>query len=657
VSSQRNTGKPNAGQRLPEQAKSATARSVVLGTAGHIDHGKTALVLALTGTDTDRLPEEKARGITIDLGFAALDLIGPDGQRFDVSLIDVPGHHAFLRNMLAGTGGIDAVMLVVAADEGVKAQTVEHLQICRLLGIARGLVVLTKRDAVGAERLAEVRAEVAGLVEGTFLEGAPVLAVSALRREGIAELKAALTRLVATVPERGADRVARLPVDRVFSVRGFGTVVTGTLQAGVVRAGETLRLEPVGRGVRVRGVQVHGKARVEAAAPNRVALNVAGVEVGEVERGNVVVPEGTLEPVRVVDAEVEGLAGAAGLRHRQRVRVHAFASESLATVLLYAPDEGQAVEGGQRRALVRLRLARPMVLAPGDRFVVRQPSPAVTWGGGVVVDAHPLPRVRKTAALSWLREVQGAAAAEQVLLRVKRRGVSGLSLGGLVAETGYTAEALRRLVGPLLAAGRVVAGGSGDHFVDSGVLAGVETAIRKEVARAAEGRAARAELRARVRAEEWVFALAVQRLQASRQVVAQGEVLALPGQITSAGKAELSGRVREVDELYRAAGLASPIVSEAAERLRMGQPELRATITSLLRAGRLVRMGSDALLVHADALARLTGELRAKHRGRSFDVGWFKALTGLSRKHAIPLLEYLDGVRVTRKTGEMRVVV
>ncbi len=221
--------------RSAEAENAGEVRSVVLGTAGHIDHGKTALVLALTGTDTDRLPEEKARGITIDLGFAALDLTGPNGVRYDVSLIDVPGHHAFVRNMLAGAGGIDAVMLVVAADEGVKAQTVEHMQICRLLGIERGLVVLTKRDAVNDERLAAARDEVGQLVKGTFLQGAPVLAVSALRRQGLPELKAALARLVAAIPRRSEDHVTRLPVDRVFTVRGFGTVVTGTF-AGRSRA-------------------------------------------------------------------------------------------------------------------------------------------------------------------------------------------------------------------------------------------------------------------------------------------------------------------------------------------------------------------------------------------------------------------------------------
>ncbi len=632
--------------RSAEAENAGEVRSVVLGTAGHIDHGKTALVLALTGTDTDRLPEEKARGITIDLGFAALDLSGPNGVRYDVSLIDVPGHHAFVRNMLAGAGGIDAVMLVVAADEGVKAQTVEHMQICRLLGIERGLVVLTKRDAVNDERLAAARDEVAQLVKGTFLEGGPVLAVSALRRQGLPELKAALARLVAAIPRRSEDHVTRLPVDRVFTVRGFGTVVTGTLQAGRVRAGESLRLEPGDRAVRVRGVQVHGKARAEAVAPNRVALNVAGLDVNNVTRGDTVVPEATLEPVTVFDAEVETLAGR-GLRHRQRVRVHAFASESLATVLLFeAGDE----------TIVRVRLAKPIVLAPGDRFVLRQPSPALTLGGGRVLDAHPLPRQRKTAALAWLHGVRNTSASEAVRLRVARRAATGLTMPRLVAETGWTREALQGWVAPLLAQGSVVAGTQGELLVSAEAVRTAEDCVLSDLGRAEGGKAALAALRARQRLTEAVFALVLQRLQTARRVDVRGDAASLPGR-TAEQPAALSGSAARVERMYRDAGLAAPIVSEAAERIRMTAQELRAVLTALLRSGTLVRMGSDALLVHVEALNQLTAELRAKHQGRSFDVAWFKGYTGLTRKHAIPLLEYLDGTRVTRNVGGTRVVI
>ena len=627
-------------------------RSVVLGTAGHIDHGKTALVLALTGTDTDRLPEEKARGITIELGFAALDLVGPGGQKVEVSFIDVPGHHAFVRNMLAGAGGIDAVMLVVAADEGVKAQTIEHLQICRLLGIERGLVVLTKRDAVSEERLGEARGEVAELVEGTFLEGAPVLAVSALQREGMRELKAAVALLAAEIPARSTDQVPRLPVDRVFTVRGFGTVVTGTLQAGQVRAGESLTLEPERRSVRVRGVQVHGAARAEARAPNRVALNLAGVEVGDVSRGDTLVPEGTLDPVEVLDAEVEVLAGAPALRHRQRIRVHAFAAESLATVLLYE-GVGDAVVG---RQIVRLRLAKPMVLVPGDRLVLRQPSPARTVGGGRVLDAFPLPKLRKAATPAWLRELRSAVGAEAVERRVWRRGVAGVGVAQMVRETGATREALRQWIALLSAQGVVVVG-TGELLLSGEALREVQARVLRELGKAQGGVAGKTELRARVGVAEAVFELATGRLRAAGQVETKAELLGLPGRVAHDGRAPLpGGRAAQVEGMYRAAGLGAPIVSEAAERLGMGAAELRGVLTTLLRAGTLVRMGSDALLVHADALTKLVEALR-QHRGKSFDVAWFKRFTGLTRKHAIPLLEYLDGTRVTRNAGGVRIVI
>ena len=627
-----------------------SARSVVLGTAGHIDHGKTALVLALTGTDTDRLPEEKSRGITIDLGFAALSLTDARGNRFDLSLIDVPGHHAFIRNMLAGAGGIDCVMLAVAADEGVKAQTIEHLTICGLLGIERGLVVLTKVDAVGAERLAEARAEVGRLVAGTFLEGAPVVATSAVTRAGIAELKAELVRLAAAVPERSRERVARLPLDRAFTVKGFGTVVTGTLQAGSLRAGASYVLEPGSRTVRVRGVQVHGAARAEVEAPNRVALNLAGVEVGEVQRGDIVVMPETLRAASTLDAILTPVPGAPALRHRSRVRVHAFAAESAATLLLYDDPQAKRTNGA---VLGRLRLAKAMVLAPGDRFVVRGQSPAVTMAGGRVLDASPLSRQRRAAARVWLDAVMAADEAGQVLLRIARREMQGSGLPALVAETGLTAETLRRLLGPLVVEGEVVGAGEGAHLLTAEALKRASGMILAEVARA-KGAVPAPELRSRSRLEDWVFQLTMRGLERGKQLAATPAgwaVPAAPGDEAPKGDPRLAA----VEALYRRAGLASPILSEAAAALRIDPKQLPGLITELLRAKKLVRLGSDHLLMHAEAVAALRAEL-AKRRGSRIDVASFKTLTGLTRKHAIPLLEYLDGARVTRNDEGVRVI-
>lgn len=631
---------------------SSSGRSVVLGTAGHIDHGKTALVLALTGTDTDRLPEEKSRGITIDLGFAALSLTDARGSRFDLSLIDVPGHHAFIRNMLAGAGGIDCVLLVVAADEGVKAQTVEHLTLCALLGIERGVVALTKADAVSVERLREARAEVRELVRGTFLAGAPVVATSAVTRAGIAELKAALAETAAAVPERSRERVPRLPLDRAFTVKGFGTVVTGTLQAGSLRAGSSYVLEPGGRAVRVRGVQVHGAARAAVQAPNRVALNLAGVEVAKVHRGDTVVAADTLRAVTVVDAVLSPVPGAPALRHRSRVRVHAFAAESPATLLLYDDAAAGKREAGDA-VLGRLRLAKGMVLAPGDRFVVRGNSPAVTIAGGRVLDAQPLPRQRRAATRVWLEAVRTADEAGQLLLRIARREVRGSGLPALVAETGLTAETLRRLLGPLVVAGEVVGAGEGAHLLTAEALKRAMGSVLGEVTRAKAAVAAPA-LRSRTRLEDWVFQLAARGLERRKQLAATPAGWAVP--VAAGAEAPMGDpRLAAVEALYRQAGLASPILSEAAAALRMDPKQLPGLLTELLRAKKLVRLGADNLLMHADAIAALTAEL-GKRRGGTIDVAGFKALTGLTRKHAIPLLEYLDGVRVTRNVGGVRTV-
>ena len=633
-----------------KQPSTALVRSVIVGTAGHIDHGKTALVLALTGTNTDRLPEEKARGITIDLGFAALEVKDDLGNVFDLSLIDVPGHHAFVRHMLAGAGGIDCVVLVVAADEGVRAQTREHMAICTLLGIPRGLIVLTKKDAVNEERLQQARIEVEHLVQHTFLEGAPVLAVSARTGEGIPDVITALGQLASLVPRRSADAVARLPLDRAFSIRGFGTVVTGTLQAGTMYAGDTLELQPKQAAVRVRGLQVHGLARNVAEAPCRVALNVPAIEVAGVKRGDTLVPTNTLRPVSTVDVELTMLPEAAVPKHRSSVRLHAFTSESVATVLLY-DEEGVA---NTTTRLARLRLTKPMLLVPGDHFVLRQNSPAITLGGGRVLDAHPLPRLRKALAYRWLKQIQEAPAAEQIGARVLRRGVAGISLQELVVETGLTSPAIRKHLAPALAAGQLVGDAGLNNALSSEALGAAMEEIHRELGRAKSHTSSRAELASRTRLSDWVFALALGRLLQAKRIIAQRETLTLPGQAEQAHGTQ-SPTLTRIETIYREAGLASPIVSDIQTRLGLQARQVHELITVLLRTKRLVRMGADNLLIHCDALARLTSDLQ-KHRGEQFDVPRFKSFTGLTRKHAIPLLEYLDGTRVTRNVQGTRVI-
>jgi selenocysteine-specific elongation factor len=636
-------------ERAPRRSSSPPARSLVVGTAGHIDHGKTALIFALTGADTDRLPEEKSRGITIDLGFASMRL--PDEQ-VELSLIDVPGHHAFVRNMLAGAGGIDCIMLVIAADDGVKPQTIEHLAICTLLGVRHGVVVLSKKDRVIPERLQQTRAEVQTFLEGTFLEDVPVLAVSARTGEGIAELKTELAWLIARVPRRGTDFLKRLPLDRAFTIKGFGTVVTGTLQSGSVCVGDNLELQPGGRVVRVRALHVHGTPQEQAHAPCRLAVNLAGVDVQDVQRGDTLTEPGSLTCVSSMDVEISMLQGQPLLKHRSTVRMHAFTSDAMATVLLY---EAMPVLPGAAM-LARLKLAKPLLLAPGDRFVLRRASPAETIAGGRVLDTQPMPKLTKAATFAWLKQVNTASLEEQLRLRVLRRGVAGTSLSALRTETGLNLEALQRLVEPLVSARRIIAasGRNADgYLLAPEALAQASEILLKELEHLDGKSISRAELRSKTRFSDWVLELALQPLLEKQTIEANGDSL----RIAKSGEDQFvqPSRTAEVEQIYIVAGLASPILSEVAERMSIAPADLQGLITILLRARKLVRMGADNLFIHVDALDRLRSELH-RHRGEIFDVARFKSFTGLTRKHAIPLLEYLDRAHVTRNNSGKRTI-
>jgi selenocysteine-specific elongation factor len=637
--------------QIPRQRTAPAVRSLVMGTAGHIDHGKTALVLALTGTDTDRLPEEKKRGITIDLGFADLKLNDEHGHCVDLSLVDVPGHHAFIHNMLAGAGGIEAVMLVVSAEEGVKAQTAEHLNICDLLGVRHGLIVLTKCDAVSANRLEQTRNEVRNLTRNTFLEAAPLLTTSARTGQGISELKKALLQISLSIPEHNDELVTRLPLDRAFTVPGFGTVGTGTLLNGSVHSGANVEIQPGGRIIRVRGLQVHKLPREKADAPTRVALNLAGIEVGEIHRGDVVVQPGTLFPSTTVDAELRMSPGASPLRHRANVQMHAFTSDAIARVLLY--EIGSQPEAVTR--LARLRLSKPMLLIPGDRFVLR--SSKEILGGGRVIDTGPLPRLRKAATRQWLQQMRSAPYIDQVLSRVQRRGIIGITLSELVRETGLRGEAIVKIATSLIEQKRILGSKADDahvdRFLESEALSKAVGLVLNELIRKPSRSSSHAELLSRTRLNDWVFYLAIEQLLQTQVVRLAGtEISIVSSTPATSVETEL---LEKIERLYHAAGLASPIASEVASTLQIDAKRLTRLLTLLIRAGKLVRMGSDNLLVHADALAKIKADL-AQHRGQNFDVSRFKNFTGLTRKHAIPLLEYLDGTRVTLNKNGLRTV-
>ncbi len=430
-------------------------KSIIVGTAGHIDHGKTALVKALTGIDADRLDEEKRRGITIDLGFAHMDLpaspgegargsINEGGDRMlRLGFVDVPGHERFVRNMLAGVGGIDLVLLVIAADESIKPQTREHFDILQLLGVQRGITVLTKSDAVDAETLDVVRLEVEEFLRGTFLETpkSSMVAVSALTGAGLDDLKQALIAAAAEVQPRDARALARLPIDRVFTMKGFGTVVTGTLVAGTIRREDEMEVFPTGQRVRVRGLQVHGNSADAAVAGQRTALNLAGASTEDLARGMTLAQVGIFAATRRADVRMSLLTSAPHpLKDRSRVHFHCGTMESVAEIRLYG-EKKQAAPGESRYA--RIVLPEAALLLPGDRFILRQFSPVVTIGGGVVLDAAPQKRASGVMSLTSFLEVLSRGKTEEILqARVARRRAAGITLAGLVAETGLTRGAI-----------------------------------------------------------------------------------------------------------------------------------------------------------------------------------------------------------------------
>jgi selenocysteine-specific elongation factor len=625
-------------------------KSLIIGTAGHIDHGKTALVRALTGIDADRLPEEKRRGITIDLGFASLDAVSSAGRPLRISFVDVPGHSLFIHNMLAGAGCIGAVMLVISAEEGVKPQTVEHLAICGLLGVRTGLTVITKIDAVEPSRVKQVELEVKKFLRGTFLgEGcAEIVAVSATTGQNLAELRTRLIRLTEEAQDGDLDHVPRLPIDRAFVMKGFGTVVTGTLLAGSLHTGQSLTIEPGGRTVRVRGMQTHGRTEELALAGSRVALNLAGVEVSELKRGQALTVPETLTAVTSIDVEAWLLSGSSALKHGALVHFHAFTSNTVAKVLIYGRGK---FEAGSSR-LLRIKLQSPILLTAGDPFVLRQASPPATIGGGRVLDANPLPGLRKIQAMEWLETSRSAPAEEQILLRVSRRGTEGLSLRRLMAETGLAREAAERLLQRLILSQRLLQI-PGEILLGSQALDAACEAIRSVLQQHASG-VKRSELKTRTSLRPEILDFSLQRLARAEKLRLNGELVypVQAGKPPSAPDPTLSA----IAAIYREAGLSAPLISEVGAMMKLKEDEMRGLVTLLLREKILVQMGSENLFMHHEALARLRSEIKELH-GQTVDIARFKQITGLSRKYAIPLLEYLDRQRITRKVGDQRLVI
>ena len=629
-------------------------RHVVVGTAGHIDHGKTSLVKALTGTDTDRLPEEKARGITIDLGFAFLE--EPDG--LTIEIVDVPGHERFVKNMLAGVGGIDLAMLIIAADEGVMPQTREHLAICSLLRVRTGLVVLTKTDTVEADWIELVRDDVAALVRGTFLQQAPIVGVSAKTGAGLDELRATLRSLAATVPPRGIEQLARLPIDRVFTIKGFGTVVTGTLAAGALGVEDRVEVFPRGLVAKVRGVQTHGRAVERALAGQRTAVNLQGLERAAVERGDVIGHAGTLLATTLVDAALELLAEAPRpVKTRDRVRFHTGTSEIMARVLLFETTE--LAPGG--RAFARLRLEAPLVALPGDRFVVRSYSPIVTIGGGTLLDVDPARmRLKAPARVAHLRTLETGSPEQVVEEHVRHAGLAGMRLGALAARVPFGPVRGRALLEALLAGGRVVAIDR-DWFVHADSVARLQALIVAALehfhrAQPLRPGMSREELRGRGGgADERVFAHVLTALDAQGTVRVDRDKVRL-GTHEVRLSAEQQAAMDRVEREVRDAQASPPSPAEALGRAGLRGDEEHDLFQVLLESRRLIRV-KESLFFHAEALESIQEKLVALLRERKeIGPGDIKDLLGISRKFAIPLLEFFDARRVTTRVGERRVL-
>jgi len=618
-------------------------------------------VRALTGTDPDRLKEEKARGITIDLGFAHTVI---DGINF--AFVDVPGHERFVKNMLAGVGGIDLVVLVVAADESVMPQTREHFDICRLLHVRTGVIALTKVDLADPDLIELARLETRELVAGSFLDGARIVPVSARDGTGLDALRAALVEAAGRVPSRTADGVTRLPIDRVFSMKGFGTVITGTLVSGSIATDQEVAILPGGRTVKVRGVQVHQQREPHAVAGQRAAVNLTGVEVHDVARGQSLVTPGAFDETRVADASVELLPGAKPLRHGARVRFHQGTSEIIGRIGVIGPDT--TVVGPDEPGFIRLRLESPTVVSRGDRYILRAYSPPLTIGGGSIVD--PLPprtRIRAAAALARCRALSAGDVARDARSEeraaaalIADAGDAGLHTTALGRRVGVDPRSLDARVRDLVARGDAAV--AGDILVTPAIVDRIAAAILAVLAdhhraQPLSDGVPREELRVQVfrRGHPAVYDLALTRLAADGRIALRDRVALAQHRLALSPDEE---RARDrIERTFREAGLTPPDAGSLATSLGMAIDVTDRVVKLLQKQKVLVRV--DALMFHDEVLKKLKSDVASLKRADGparIDVGTFKERFGVTRKFAIPLLEYLDRERVTRRSGDSRIV-
>lgn len=635
-------------------------RHLILGTAGHVDHGKTALVKALTGVDADRLKEEKERGITIELGFAALTL--PNGMR--LGIIDVPGHEKFVKNMVAGAGGIDIVALIIAADEGVMPQTREHLEICSLLGIRFGLVALTKIDLVDPEWLSLVREDIREFLKGTFLEGTPIAPISAVKGEGIPAFLAALEEVAGQVVEEPDPGIFRLPIDRVFTIKGFGTVVTGTIVSGRVAVGENIEIMPARLSAKVRGIQVHNESVVSAESGQRTAVNIQGVEKETIERGNVLTHQGRFEPSIRMDVVLEYLPSAPKkLKNRSLLRFHSGTAEILARVVLLESDE--MLPGS--REFAQVVLESPYINMAGDRFVLRSYSPVRTIGGGRVLDplARKLKRLNRSAR-EELSVLQDGSPRERAGLIIRRSGLAGIIADQLSVRTGLGKGETKKIIAALVSTEQAIAlEKEGDRVASSALFKSLQeqavAELRKyhELEPLKEG-ISREELRSILlsragQADPRIFTSMLKALEESGAVVADKDLVRLAGHRVDL-KGDLGDIRSRIQKTYAESSLAPPLLKDVLDNFGPSRKKAQDVISVMLKEGALVKVSED-LIYPREVLDKLRDDYQAYLLKKgSANPASFKELTGLSRKFIIPLMEYFDKIKLTIRVGDNRVL-
>lgn len=634
-------------------------REIVLGTAGHVDHGKTSLVRALTGIETDRLKEEKKRGITIELGFAFLDL--PCGHR--LGIVDVPGHEKFVKNMVAGASGVDLVAFVVAADEGIMPQTREHFEICSLLGVKRGILIITKIDMVEPDWLEMVQEELAEFFKGSFLEGAPVAKVSSTTGEGIENLKAQLDAIVSSSDFSTPSGPFRLPIDRIFSMTGFGAVVTGTSMSGSIAVGDDVCIYPSLKKARIRGIQVHGNSVEIAEAGHRTALNIQGLEKELIDRGDMLASPDCLIPSYMLDCDFTYLSSnEKPLKNRTRVRVHIGTAEVMGRIVLLDCEEA----GPGDTVNVQVLLEEPVTSWPGDRYVVRRYSPVITIGGGSIFNNCPARKRRRFKAdnKTAFALYHNGEPDELALLLLNEAGIEGLTHVELEARLGIFGNRLKKILNTPISSRKIVVVDSEKKLMISGDFLEKLCDLSKSILvkfhqdnPLKEG-AGKEELRSRLYTGigQKLFNLVIQTLAKKNEIVVDNAFVRLASHKVSLKEDEKALQF-DLEKSFKSAGLSPPTKKELLATFHHYSAGLLAEVMALLvQDMKLVRVTED-LYFHHDSLEKLKESLIAYLKTKNeIDASSFKELTGLTRKFSIPLMEFFDKEKVTIRVGDKRVL-